>query len=55
MGAANDASITVDKGGFEYVNDGMSETLRDLGKLGLLLLQDGKYKNNQFIPKGFNL
>lgn len=53
MGATNDANITVDKGGFEFANGGMSATLRDLGKLGLLLLEGGKYGDNQIVPDSF--
>lgn len=50
MGAELDASITVDRGGFEYANGGMSATLRDMGRLGLLVLENGEFRDKQIIP-----
>lgn len=50
MGAEHDASITVDKGGFEYANGGMSATLRDMGRFGQLVLENGVVRNMQIIP-----
>lgn len=50
MGAEHDASITVDKGGFEYANGGMSATLRDMGRFGQLVLENGVSRGKQIIP-----
>jgi CubicO group peptidase (beta-lactamase class C family) len=50
MGAEHNASITVDKGGFEYANGGMSATLRDMGRFGQLILENGVLRDNQIIP-----
>ncbi len=50
MGAEYDASITVDKGGFEYANGGMSATLRDMGRFGQLVLENGVLRGEQIIP-----
>ena len=41
MGAEFDADITVDIGGSALADHGMSSTLRDLGRVGLLVLNDG--------------
>jgi CubicO group peptidase (beta-lactamase class C family) len=51
MGAEHNASITVDMGGFEYANGGMSATLRDMGRFGQLLLENGALRDEQIIPK----
>ncbi len=53
MGAEFDANITVDKGGFEYANGGMSATLRDMGRFGLLLLENGKRDGKTIVPESF--
>ena len=53
MGAEFDANITVDKGGFVLADHGMSSTLRDLTRLGLLVLNDGKALGNEVIPAPF--
>ena len=50
MGAEHNASITVDKGGFEYANGGMSATLRDMGRFGQLVLEQGALSGKQIIP-----
>lgn len=50
MGAEHNASITVDKGGFEYANGGMSATLRDMGRFGQLVLENGMLLDKQIIP-----
>jgi len=41
MGAEYDANITVDESGFVLGDGGMNATLRDMGRLGLLVLADG--------------
>lgn len=50
MGSEHNASITVDKGGFEYANGGMSATLRDMGRFGQLVLENGVLRDKQVIP-----
>ncbi len=50
MGAEFDANITVDKGGFALADHGISASLRDFGRFGLLMLNDGKSFGNQVIP-----
>jgi len=53
MGAEFDANITVDTGGFVLADHGMSSTLRDLSRLGLLVLNDGKALGKEVIPEPF--
>ena len=53
MGAEFDANITVDEGGFVLADHGISATLRDLGRMGLLVLNDGKAFGNEVIPSKF--
>lgn len=53
MGAEHDAYITVDKTGFVLADHGMNSTLRDLGRLGLLVMNEGIVSNKQVIPKDF--
>ena len=53
MGAEYDAYITVDKTGFVLADHGMNSTLRDLGRLGLLVMNEGVVNNIQIIPKDF--
>ena len=53
MGAEYDANITVDASGFVLGDGGMSSTLRDLGRFGLLILDDGKAFGEQVVPADF--
>ena len=53
MGAEFDANIIVDKGGFVLADHGMSSTLRDLTRLGLLVLNNGKALGKEVIPAPF--
>ena len=53
MGAEFDANITVDEGGLGLADHGISATLRDLGRIGLLALNDGKAFGNEVIPTAF--
>jgi CubicO group peptidase (beta-lactamase class C family) len=53
MGAEHDAEITVDESGFVLADHGMSSTLRDLGRLGLLMLNKGKAMGRQVVPAAF--
>jgi CubicO group peptidase (beta-lactamase class C family) len=50
MGAEADASWLIDKGGFEAAFTGLNATLRDYGRLGLLLANDGATAGRQVIP-----
>ena len=50
IGAEQDAYMTVDRLGTPFAGGGLSAGLRDLGRLGQLLLDDGKYMNKQIIP-----
>ena len=50
MGAEFDANITIDQGGFALADHGISTTLRDLGRFGLLMLNDGQSFGNQVVP-----
>lgn len=53
MGAEFDANITVDASAFALADHGMSSTLRDLGRLGLLVLNRGKALGRQVVPASF--
>jgi CubicO group peptidase (beta-lactamase class C family) len=53
MGAEFDAYITVDESGFVLADHGMSSTLRDLGRLGLLVLNKGRVFGEQVVPAAF--
>ncbi|MDH4255443.1 MAG: beta-lactamase family protein [Gammaproteobacteria bacterium] len=53
MGAEFDANITVDASGFALGDHGMSSTLRDLGRFGLLVLNKGRAFGEQVIPADF--
>jgi CubicO group peptidase (beta-lactamase class C family) len=53
MGAEFDANITIDSAGFALGDGGMSATLRDLGRFGLLVLNDGHAQGTQVVPTAF--
>lgn len=53
MGAEFDAFITVDNSGFALADHGMNSTLRDLGRIGLLVLNKGLAFGQQVIPADF--
>lgn len=53
MGAEFDAFITVDESGFVLADHGMNSTLRDLGRVGLLVLNKGKAFGQQVVPAAF--
>lgn len=53
MGAEFDANITVDTGGFALADHGMSSTLRDLGRVGLLVMNRGRAFGEQVVPAAF--
>ncbi|MBM4440239.1 MAG: serine hydrolase [Candidatus Rokubacteria bacterium] len=50
MGAEADASWLIDKGGYEAAYMGLNATLRDWGRLGLLLAHDGARDGRAIIP-----
>lgn len=50
IGAEYDADIVVDPLGFQGTNGTMSMTLRDWGRLGLMLLDNGQAMGEQIIP-----
>lgn len=50
MGAERSASITVDVGGFTLASGGMMATLRDIARVGQLMLDRGKVGNVQIVP-----
>jgi len=53
MGAEFDAFITVDESGFALGSRGMNSTLRDLGRMGLLVINKGKAFGEQVVPASF--
>jgi CubicO group peptidase (beta-lactamase class C family) len=53
MGAEFDANITVDESGLVLADHGMSSTLRDLGRVGLLVLNKGKAIGQGVVPAAF--
>lgn len=53
MGAEFDAFITVDDSGFALADHGMNSTLRDLGRVGQLMLNKGVALGEQVVPPEF--
>jgi CubicO group peptidase (beta-lactamase class C family) len=53
MGAEADATWAVDAGGYETGYAGINATLRDWGRFGLLLANDGRVDDRQVIPAGW--
>lgn len=53
MGAEFDANITVDESGLVLADHGMSATLRDLGRVGLLVMNKGVAFGQQVMPADF--
>lgn len=51
IGAEQDGYMTVDALGTPFAGGGLSAGLRDLGRLGLLLLQNGRLGDEQLFPK----
>jgi CubicO group peptidase (beta-lactamase class C family) len=50
MGAEADASWLVDRGGYEAAFTGLNATLRDYGRFGLLLANDGMVEGREVVP-----
>lgn len=50
MGAEQDAYQTVDSKGVPFAGGGISAGLRDLGRLGLLMLNEGEINGEQLFP-----
>lgn len=50
MGAEQDAYMTVDAKGTSFAGGGLSAGLRDLGRMGLLMLNDGEINGKQLFP-----
>lgn len=50
MGAEQDAYMTVDGQGTPFAGGGLSAGLRDLGRIGQLMLDNGKLNGEQLIP-----
>lgn len=50
MGAEADASWLVDRGGYEAAFTGLNATVRDYGRFGLLLANDGAWNGRQIVP-----
>jgi len=50
IGAERSAGITVDVSGFTLASGGMFTTLRDIGRVGLLMVNRGKVGERQVIP-----
>jgi CubicO group peptidase (beta-lactamase class C family) len=50
MGAEADATWHLDAGGHEFGHSGINATLRDWGRLGMLLANDGELNGRQIIP-----
>jgi len=51
MGAEQDGYMTVDAKGTPFAGGGLSASMRDLGRIGLLMLNGGKINGQQLFPK----
>jgi CubicO group peptidase (beta-lactamase class C family) len=50
IGGERDAAIIVDRSGFPLVEGGICTTLRDLARVGLMCLEDGRALGEQVVP-----
>jgi hypothetical protein len=50
LGCAEDASITLDRAGYGLACGGISASLRDMARFGLMLLHNGQTEGRQVIP-----
>lgn len=55
IGAEADASWLIDRSGLEAANCCINATLRDYGRLGMLLAQDGAWNGRELVPRDFML
>jgi CubicO group peptidase (beta-lactamase class C family) len=53
IGAERDAGITVDVSGFTLASGGMHATLRDIGRIGQLVLDRGRVGDVQVVPEAW--
>ncbi len=53
MGAEQDAYMTVDSKGTPFAGGGLSAGLRDLGRIGLLMLNGGEINGQRLFPQEF--
>lgn len=53
MGCEEDATITVDRAGYGLACGGISASLRDMARFGLMLLQNGKLGGRQIVPEAW--
>lgn len=53
MGAAEDANITVDSAGYGLASGGISASLRDMARFGLMMLNEGLVDGRQVVPKSW--
>ena len=51
LGCSEDATITVDRGGFAFANGGVACTARDLARVGRLMLDGGRVNGKQVVPR----
>ena len=51
MGCEEDATITVDRAGYGLACGGMSASLRDMARFGLVLLNNGRQGDRQIVPE----
>ena len=51
MDSEQDGYVTVDAKGMPFAGGGLSASLRDLGRIGLLMLNNGKLNGEQVFPK----
>jgi CubicO group peptidase (beta-lactamase class C family) len=51
MGAEQDAYMTIDSKGTPFAGGGLSAGLRDLGRIGLLMLNKGKINGQELFPQ----
>lgn len=51
MGAEQDAFVVRDPNGYEMVSAAINSTLRDAGRFGLMMLNDGYFNEQQIVPK----
>lgn len=50
LGCAEDANITVDRAGYGLACGGISASLRDMARFGLMLLNNGQWDGRQVVP-----